>query len=62
MENRVITMNLSTPNTISLEWLEKRYGFAAAQDIFDQIVRADTVANDCVKDVNACPKISYKGC
>ena len=35
------------PHAISFEWLEQRYG-CAAQDIFEEIVRADAVANDSV--------------
>ena len=44
---------------ISLEWLEERYG-CAAQDIFQEMLRADQVANDVteVKGVKHSPKVA----
>lgn len=39
-------MGQDKAEAISLEWLEVRYGCAAAQCIFEEIMQADNVAND----------------
>lgn len=39
-------MGTDIPMAISQEWLEERYGVAAAQGIFEEILRAEHVAND----------------
>lgn len=52
-------MESNAPKVISLEWLENRYGCAAAQDIFEEMMLSEDVANDLVtKDVGTYPNVA----